>query len=150
MIDWNVAVQTGIRLVRPGPQVSPEDAHQVVAQLRELSQVAQGHVLDFTGMDGALDPSPAQIVDRPGWIKANVDGFRVVLEPLMDELAARRGPGIFSGGAGGAVIQAVGSRVTGIQVGSILAYMAGGGGGQDQVFFSPPPRGPGPPRPGPP
>ena len=141
MIDWNVAVQTGIRLVRPGPQVSPEDAHQVVGQLRELSRVAQGHVHDFTGMDGALDPSPAQIVDRPGWIKANVDGFRVVLEPLMDELSARRGPGILSGGAGGAVIQAVGSRVTGIQVGSILAYMAGRVLGQYELFLPPDPDG---------
>src|SRR3954447_14345655 len=124
MIDWNVAVQTGIRLVRPGPQVSPEDAHQVVAQLRQLSQVAQGHVRDFTGMDGALDPSPAQVVDRPGWIKANVEGFRVVLEPLMDELSTKRGSGPLSSGPGGFVMQAVGSRVTGAQVGALLAYMA--------------------------
>jgi coenzyme F420 biosynthesis associated uncharacterized protein len=141
MIDWNVAVQTGIRLVRPGPQVSPEDAHQVVAQLRELSQVAQGHVREFTGMDGALDPSPAQVVDRPGWIRANVDGFRVVLEPLMDQLSARRGPGIFGDGTGGAVIAAVGSRVTGIQVGSILAYMAGRVLGQYELFLPPDPDG---------
>jgi coenzyme F420 biosynthesis associated uncharacterized protein len=141
MIDWNVAVQTGIRLVRPGPQVSPEDAHQVVAQLRELSQVAQGHVRDFTGMDGALDPSPAQVVDRPGWIRANVDGFRVVLEPLMAQLSERRGPGLLGGGAGGAVMQAVGSRVTGIQVGSILAYMAGRVLGQYELFLPPDPSG---------
>jgi coenzyme F420 biosynthesis associated uncharacterized protein len=141
MIDWNVAVQTGIRLVRPGPQISAEDARQVVQQLRELSQVAQGHVRDFTGMDGALDPSPAQVVDRPGWIRANVDGFRVVLEPLMDQLATRRGSGLLGGGAGGAVIQAVGSRVTGIQVGSILAYMAGRVLGQYELFLPPDPDG---------
>jgi coenzyme F420 biosynthesis associated uncharacterized protein len=141
MIDWNVAVQTGIRLVRPGPQVSPADARQVVEQLRELSQTAQGHVRDFTGMDGALDPSPAQVVDRPGWIRANVDGFRVVLEPLMDQLAERRGPGILGGGTGGAVMQAVGSRVTGIQVGSILAYMAGRVLGQYELFLPPDPDG---------
>src|SRR3954464_12965695 len=83
MIDWNVAVQTGTRLVRPGPQVSPVEARQVVAELRDLSRVAQGHVREFTGMDGGLDPSVAKVVDRPGWIQANVDGFRVVLEPLM-------------------------------------------------------------------
>jgi coenzyme F420 biosynthesis associated uncharacterized protein len=141
MIDWNVAVQTGIRLVRPGPQVSQEDARQVVAQLRDLSQVAQGHVRDFTGMDGALDPSPAQVVDRPGWIRANVDGFRVVLEPLMEQLSERRGPGLLGGGAGGAVMQAVGSRVTGIQVGSILAYMAGRVLGQYELFLPPDPSG---------
>jgi coenzyme F420 biosynthesis associated uncharacterized protein len=141
MIDWNVAVQTGTRLVRPGPQVSPEDAYQVVAELRRLSQVAQGHVRDFTGMDGRLDPSPAQVVDRPGWIRANVDGFRVVLEPLMEQLAERRGGGVFSGGAGGSVMQAVGSRVTGIQVGSILAYMASRVLGQYELFLPPDPDG---------
>jgi coenzyme F420 biosynthesis associated uncharacterized protein len=140
MIDWNVAVQTGTRLVRPGPQVSPREARQVVAELRELSGVAQSHVCEFTGMDGGIDGSPAKIVDRPGWIKANVDGFRVVLEPLMEQLQARRG-GLLGGGAGGAVIQAVGSRVTGMQVGAILAYMASRVLGQYELFLPPDPTG---------
>jgi coenzyme F420 biosynthesis associated uncharacterized protein len=141
MIDWNVAVQTGTRLVRPGPQVSPVEARQVVAELRELSGVAQGHVRDFTGMDGGIDASPAKVVDRPGWIQANVDGFRVVLEPLMEQLQARRGSGLLGGGAGGAVIQAVGSRVTGMQVGAILAYMASRVLGQYELFLPPDPTG---------
>src|SRR5258708_37338994 len=98
MIDWNTAVQTGIRLVRSGPTVSPEAAYQIVAELRELSGQAQGHVRDFTGMDGALDPSPAVVVDRPDWIRANVDGFKVVLEPLMEQLSAKRGGGLLGGG----------------------------------------------------
>ena len=29
------------------------------------------------------------VVDRPGWIRANVDGFRVVLEPLVEQLRER-------------------------------------------------------------
>ncbi|MFB9839127.1 zinc-dependent metalloprotease [Actinoallomurus acaciae] len=140
MIDWNVAVQTGTRLVRPGPQVSPREARQVVIELRELSAVAQGHVREFTGMDGGIDGSPAKVVDRPGWIRANVDGFRVVLEPLMEQLQARRN-GVLGGGAGGAVIQAVGSRVTGMQVGAILAYMASRVLGQYELFLPPDPAG---------
>ena len=141
MIDWNVAVQTGTRLVRPGPQVSPREAHEVVAELRELSAVAQGHVRDFTGMDGGADSSPAKVVDRPGWIQANVDGFRVVLEPLMEQLQTRRGSGLLGGGTGGAVLQAVGSRVTGMQVGAILAYMASRVLGQYELFLPPDPTG---------
>jgi coenzyme F420 biosynthesis associated uncharacterized protein len=141
MIDWNVAVQTGTRLVRPGPQVSPREARQVVAELRELSEVAQGHVREFTGMRGGTDPSPAKVVDRPGWIQANVDGFRVVLDPLMEQLQQRRGSGILGGGAGGAVLQAVGSRVTGMQVGAILAYMASRVLGQYELFLPPDPTG---------
>ncbi|MBG6086193.1 coenzyme F420 biosynthesis associated uncharacterized protein [Actinomadura viridis] len=141
MIDWNLAVQTGTRLLRPGPQVGHAEAREVVEQLRELSKLAQGHVREFTGMPGEEDPAPATIVDRPGWIRANVDGFRVVLEPLMEQMSERRGPGLLSGGAGGVVVQAVGSRVTGMQVGAILAYMAGRVLGQYELFLPPDPSG---------
>jgi len=141
MIDWNLAVQTGTRLLRPGPQVGHEEARAVVEQLRELSRDAQGYVRDFTGMRAEEDPAPATIVDRPGWIRANVDGFRVVLEPLMEQMAERRGPGLLGGGAGGVVVQAVGSRVTGMQVGAILAYMAGRVLGQYELFLPPDPDG---------
>ncbi|MEV4255078.1 zinc-dependent metalloprotease [Spirillospora sp. NPDC049652] len=141
MIDWNVAVQTGTRLVRPGPQVEPAEAREVVAQLRELSRVAHGHVRDFTGLAIEADPAPATVVDRPGWIRANVDGFRVVLEPLMERMAEKRGPGLLGSGAGGTVVQAVGSRVTGMQVGAILAYMAGRVLGQYELFLPPDPSG---------
>ncbi|MEV5569636.1 zinc-dependent metalloprotease [Spirillospora sp. NPDC052269] len=141
MIDWNVAVQTGTRFVRPGPQVEPAEAREVVAQLRELSRIAHGHVRDFTGLPIEADPAPATIVDRPGWIRTNVDGFRVVLEPLMERMAEQRGPGLLSGGPGGTVVQAVGSRVTGMQVGAILAYMAGRVLGQYELFLPPDPSG---------
>lgn len=140
MIDWNVAVQTGTRLVRPGPQVGQAEAREVVAQLRELSRIAQGHVAEFTGMQAEASPAPATIVDRPGWIRANVDGFRVVLEPLMEQMAERRGTGLLGGGAG-VVVQAVGSRVTGMQVGAILAYMASRVLGQYELFLPPDPSG---------
>ncbi|RAY15484.1 coenzyme F420 biosynthesis-associated protein [Actinomadura craniellae] len=140
MIDWNFAVQTGTRLVRPGPQIGQDEARAVVTELRELSRLAQGHVREFTGMDAELNPGPATIVDRPGWIKANVDGFRVVLEPLMDRLAERRPASPF-GGPGGVVVQALGARVTGVQVGAILAYMASRVLGQYELFLPPDPSG---------
>ncbi|WP_153535176.1 zinc-dependent metalloprotease [Actinomadura macrotermitis] len=141
MIDWNVAVQTGTRLVRPGPQVSHDEAREVVAELRDLSRLAHGHVREFTGMDTELDPAPATIVDRPGWIRANVDGFRVVLEPLMEQLQERRSSGPLSGGPAGVVVQAVGSRVTGAQVGVLLSYMASRVLGQYELFLPPDPDG---------
>lgn len=141
MIDWNVAVQTGTRLVRPGPQVSHDEAREVVAELRDLSALAHGHVRDFTGMASEDDPAPATVVDRPGWIRANLDGFRVVLEPLMEQMQERRGGGLLSGGPGGVVVEAIGSRVTGMQVGAILAYMASRVLGQYELFLPPDPSG---------
>ncbi|WP_433329804.1 zinc-dependent metalloprotease [Spirillospora sp. CA-294931] len=141
MIDWNVAVQTGTRLVRPGPQVAQAEAREVVDELRELSRLAEGHVREFTGIHTETALAPATVVDRPGWIRANVDGFRVVLEPLMEQMAERKGPGLLGAGAGNAVVHAVGSRVTGMQVGAILAYMASRVLGQYELFLPPDPSG---------
>ncbi|MBB4929241.1 coenzyme F420 biosynthesis associated uncharacterized protein [Lipingzhangella halophila] len=138
LIDWDVAVNTGTRLVRPGPQVSLADAREAVTHLRELSVTAQGHVREFTGMNSLEPAGPAVIVDRPGWIKANVDGFRVVLEPLIDRLASERN---LNSAASGTLTSAVGSRVTGVQLGAVLSYLAGRVLGQYELFLPPDPDG---------
>ncbi|MFF5208462.1 zinc-dependent metalloprotease [Streptosporangium sp. NPDC000396] len=134
VIDWDLAVTTGTRLVRPGPQVSREEARQAVVELRQLSREAEGHVREFTRIDTETAPEPATIVDRPGWIKANVEGFRVVLEPLTQRMAARRDQTP-------AIVSAVGSRVTGIEVGAVLAFLASRVLGQYELFLPPDPTG---------
>jgi coenzyme F420 biosynthesis associated uncharacterized protein len=137
LIDWDVAVNTGVRLVRPGPNISLAEARQAVAQLRELSVIAQTHVRDFTGLTSLEPAGPATIVDRPGWIRANVDGFRVVLEPVLEAL----GPSTLSSSPVGTITTAVGSRVTGAQLGAVLAYLAGRVLGQYELFLPPDPEG---------
>jgi coenzyme F420 biosynthesis associated uncharacterized protein len=133
MIDWNVATSTGVRWVRPGPQVSMAEARKVVAELRQLAAEVADPVRELTGLPGAPDDGLVAVVDRPGWIRANVDGFRVVLDPLAQHLAERGGT------PGGSVISAVGSRVTGMQAGLILAYLAGRVLGQYELFLPPDP-----------
>ena len=134
MIDWDVAVATGIRFVRPGPQVTLAEARGVVAELRELAGAVAEPVRELTGMFGAEDLGRVAVVDRPGWIRANVDGFRVVLEPLVEHLREKgRAPDP------GSVIASVGSRITGMQAGVILAYLAGRVLGQYELFLPPDP-----------
>jgi coenzyme F420 biosynthesis associated uncharacterized protein len=65
-----------------------------------------------------------------------VDGFRVVLEPLVEQLKERAPGGAAAGKAGG-VMTAVGSRVTGIQAGLILAYLSSRVLGQYELFLPP-------------
>ena len=133
MIDWDVATSTGVRWARPGPQVSRAEARKVVAELRELAAAVQEPVRRLTGMAGIADGGKIAIVDRPGWIRANVDGFRVVLDPLVERLQER------ATAPGGSVMTAVGSRVTGMQAGLILAYLAGRVLGQYELFLPPDP-----------
>ena len=137
MIDWQIATSTGVRWVRPGPQVSMSEARKVVAELRQLAAVVAEPVRELTGLPGAADDGQVAVVDRPGWIRANVDGFRVVLDPLVQRMAE-------SGAApqAGSVITAVGSRVTGMQAGLILAYLASRVLGQYELFLPPDPDAP--------
>ena len=133
MIDWDMAISTGVRFARQGPQVSLTEARAVVAELRGLTAVVQQPVRDLTGLTSQGAVGPVAVVDRPGWIKANVGGFRVVLEPLAEQLAERANvlP------AAGSVVGTVGSRVTGVQAGLILAYLSSRVLGQYELFLPP-------------
>ncbi|WP_431948298.1 zinc-dependent metalloprotease [Actinacidiphila sp. bgisy167] len=134
MVDWNLAVATATRLVRPGPEVSRDEARAVVAELRRHAKESEAHVRTFTRMFGDQeDPAdagtPVLIVDRPGWVKANVAGFREVLKPLLDKMQARK-----PGGPGGAVLGSVGGKVTGVEVGMLLSFLASRVLGQYETF----------------
>jgi coenzyme F420 biosynthesis associated uncharacterized protein len=132
MIDWDVAVATARALVRPGPDVTPAEARAVAAQLRSMVPDAERHVAAFTGLAVPEDTHvPVAIVDRAGWIKANVDGFQVALEPLVDKLVEKRSS------TPGPLVRLVGSRVTGVQVGSVMAYLAARVLGQFELFLPP-------------
>jgi coenzyme F420 biosynthesis associated uncharacterized protein len=132
MIDWDVAIATGVRWVRPGPQVGMAEARRAVAELRDLADAVRGPVRDLTGLHSPEMAGQVAVVDRPGWIRANVDGFRVVLDPLVTRLAERG-----TVPAQGSVVTAVGSRMTGMQAGLILAYLASRVLGQYELFLPP-------------
>ncbi|MFJ9680246.1 zinc-dependent metalloprotease [Streptomyces sp. NPDC101194] len=137
MVDWNLAVATATRLVRPGPEISREEAREVVAELRRHAKAAEEHVRSFTRMipEGTEpEDTPVLIVDRAGWIKANVAGFRELLRPLLGKMQDRRG-----NGPGGAVLGAVGGKVTGVEVGMLLSFLASRVLGQYETF-APAPR----------
>ncbi|MEU3916865.1 zinc-dependent metalloprotease [Streptomyces sp. NPDC029004] len=132
MVDWNLAVATATRFVRPGPDVSREEARAVVAELRRHAKASELHVRGFTRMipDGhEPKDTPVLVVDRAGWIQANVAGFRELLKPLLDKMQERR-----SGSAGGAMLGVVGGKVTGVELGMLLSFLASRVLGQYETF----------------
>lgn len=123
-VDWDLAARTARALGKTGPAVSFEEAAAIVADLRRLADEAAAHVEAFTGMEAR--PSPVRVVDRPDWAQANIDGLRVVLGPLADKLTGNATPG--------AIGRAVGTRVTAVQAGTVLAYLSGKVLGQYEIF----------------
>jgi coenzyme F420 biosynthesis associated uncharacterized protein len=67
-------------------------------------------------------------VDRQRWIQANLDGFRQVLRPLTAKAADKLS------GSNPAMAQ-IGSRVTGMEVGALLSYLATKVLGQFDPFY---------------
>lgn len=131
IVDWNVAVATAGRLAGGGPQVSYQEAADAVAELRDATDRAERHVGDLTGLTARTAHPPVRVVDRPAWSAANVAGFRTVLDPVADKLRAGRGEP-------GPLAAAVGSRITGVQLGGILAFLSTKVLGQYEVFSAAP------------
>jgi coenzyme F420 biosynthesis associated uncharacterized protein len=132
MIDWDLAVAAASRMAGPGPAISREEADSTVAELRAGAEGSTPLVREYTGLvaDDTARTAPVLVVDRAGWIQANADGFAEVLTPLVDKLQEKRG-------APSPVAEAVGSRLTGLEVGTLLGFMSSKVLGQFDPFYSP-------------
>ena len=129
MVDWDLAVRIGSRLAGEGPQIGRDEAAHVVAELRGDAERSTALVRDFTGLVAAEHDAPVLVVDRAGWVRANADGFRVAIAPMIEKLSSKKAP---SG-----LALAVGSRVTGAEVGGLLGFLAGKVLGQFDPFHAP-------------
>ncbi|GAA1798367.1 zinc-dependent metalloprotease [Nocardioides hankookensis] len=129
MVDWDLAVSIGSRLAGDGPTVTWSEAAEVVEELRAGADRSTGLVRDFTGLDAPANTAPVVVVDRAGWVQANADGFATVLAPIVTKLTGDKQPS--------RIAHAVGSRVTGAEVGGLLGFLAGKVLGQFDPFFEP-------------
>jgi coenzyme F420 biosynthesis associated uncharacterized protein len=118
VVDWQLAAATGTRLVPPGPKIALAEAVEVVEDLRRKADRADEHVAAVTGLDAAAQSATTVVVDRPAWIRANVDSFQLLADPLIDALMEKRGVK-----APSQAVASVGSKVAGIEVGVLLSYL---------------------------
>ena len=109
MIDGDTAVSVGARLAGEGPPVSRTEADDVVAELRAGAERSTPLVRGFTGLVAEERTAPVLVVDRRGWLQAKK-------------------------GAPSPFAHAVGSRVTGAELGLMLGFMSGKVLGQFDPF----------------
>src|SRR4051794_6474279 len=111
VVDWTVALSTARKLVKPGPPITADGAAEAVAALRTAAVRAEAYVVEVTGLPVPPATAPVLVVDRPGWIQANLDGFRQTLSPLND-----RDPDKVRQGS--PAMTALGARLLGAEVGA--------------------------------
>jgi coenzyme F420 biosynthesis associated uncharacterized protein len=129
IVDWDLAVSTAGALGRSGPSVTYAEAAEVVTELRRLTDVAEEHVTAYTGLEPRVEHPPARVVDRRDWAAVNVEGLRHVITPVAEKLGAERSAPL---------VRAVGAKATGVQAGTVLAYLSGKVLGQYEVFSGEP------------
>ena len=120
-VDWGFAKATGRRLVPAGPKVTAAEAAEVVVALRSAAQRSRGPVAETARMHSPEGSSPVLIVDRPGWIDANIDSLASMLEPVVAAmLAKRKNPAQ----PASSLAQDVGGKVTGAEAGALMSFLA--------------------------
>ena len=130
MIDWDLAVTAASRMAGPGPEITRTQADEVVATLRADAERSTPLVREYTGLVAEERTAPVLVVDRAGWIRANAAGFSQIMQPLLEKVQERKG-------APSPMVTAVGSKVTGLEVGGLLGFMSSKVLGQFDPFFAP-------------
>jgi coenzyme F420 biosynthesis associated uncharacterized protein len=100
-----------------GPALSPSEATEAVAELRGAAARSESFVAETARISARSGP-PVLVVDRAGWARANTTGMRRLLAPALEKAAERLGT------RPSAVVSSVGRRVTGAELGSLLAFLA--------------------------
>ncbi|MEO6703092.1 MAG: zinc-dependent metalloprotease [Jatrophihabitantaceae bacterium] len=126
LIDWSVAERTARTLAPAPPAVSPAEAAAVVAELQLATDRAAAQVAELTALTEPAVTAETIVVDRPGWVAANVASMATVMDPLADKLTESRPPGRLAAKVGG--------RATGAQAGAVLAFLSGKVLGQYEFF----------------
>lgn len=116
-VDYDFAKKTGRTVVSPGPQVTGDEAAAIVADLRAAAAAAVAPVAETSALVAPDDAPAPLVVDRPGWIDANVDSFRALLDPVVDKLSTSKS-------TPSAAAAAIGGKVTGAEMGGLLAFLS--------------------------
>ena len=117
MVDWDLAVSLGSRLAGEGPEVTRAEAAAAVAELRAGADRSTGLVREFTGLVAGDRTAPGARRRPPrlgaGQRRRLRDPARPAHRQARRRRRARR-PGS---------PRAIGSRVTGAEVGGLLGFL---------------------------
>jgi coenzyme F420 biosynthesis associated uncharacterized protein len=127
VIDWGVAERVAAWTAARTKAPVTYQAAAMQADFDELTARAEGLVAESTGLKLTAGPTRGRVIDRPGWVHANVLSFQRLLGPTLQKVAERKPqsavfaalPGWVESGAAG-----VGRSVSGAQLGLVLGWMS--------------------------
>lgn len=113
-VDWATARRVA-RLVAGRDQIASSYLGASLSRdFESVTTEAEDLVADFTGLR-APGRAHAAVLDRAGWVDANIGSMRTMLAPLTEKLGERLAQ---------SPVAPIGRRVAGAEVGSLLGYLA--------------------------
>jgi coenzyme F420 biosynthesis associated uncharacterized protein len=122
-----VARKVAVQALRLAPTLDEATSSRFVSEVEAAALSAQMLVEKTTGLVSLAGPPNVVVVDRVGWVDANIRSFKRLLQPLVTRLSERqRGfPGVFSPAS---------AAVSGAEIGLVLAWLSSRVLGQYDLF----------------
>ncbi len=113
-IDWRLAQRIARTVGGRDAFANSYLASSLTRDFSAATSEAEAAVADYTGLH-APDRATAEVVDRAGWVHANVRSMQRMLAPLTDRVAERMAQSPFS---------PIGRRIAGTELGVLLGYVS--------------------------
>lgn len=113
-VDWTLAGRVARRVAGRDPLADSYLAASLAADFEAVTAEAEALVAAHTGLR-APGLARAQVVDRHGWVDANVASMQRLLEPLLNRLGERMAKSPVSG---------IGRSVSATELGMLLGWFA--------------------------
>jgi coenzyme F420 biosynthesis associated uncharacterized protein len=121
MIDWNLATQVAIRAAGRTPTLHPGARNQLQAQYEAMLRDIERPISNYVGNDLTMANTRVEVLDRPGWIRANMVNFRYLLQPVEDFYRENMGRSSFGPPL---AFQHAARMMLSSQVGVLVGYLA--------------------------
>ena len=127
-VNWELARQVGVALASYDEEIADVQAAQ--DELDAVTRAASVEAEEFSGLiAGSIAPVTA--VTRAQWVEANIESFRILLNPLAQKMSGSGEVAMVPGAT--QVLQQVSGVFMGLQTGFVMGYLGRAVVGQYEV-----------------
>lgn len=113
-VDWELARRVAVKVAGHDPYSDKFYRRDIIADFTAYTEQAEGLVERCTGLVSNAGSARGKVIDRVGWIDANLSAFQRLLAPIMGKLSSRlEGKSV-----------SLTRYVAGVEFGVVLGWMA--------------------------
>jgi coenzyme F420 biosynthesis associated uncharacterized protein len=114
-VDWVTARRVAGWVSRSEPFAASYHYDALQPDFERFTAQAEALVTEATGLVSSAGPARARVVDRAGWVDANIASFNRLLRPLLRKLSEKKP---------GKTVSSISGHVSGAQLGAVLGWMS--------------------------